>query len=155
MLILKWFSEKFPLKNQQLSTIIISKSTSASKKVNCQTDGSGWDFKISPCDLLCFKYSWMYILLLHSSQISGLRLMKCSSKMLQNLLYFMCMKTHVVFLGPFPSVSQEYSVKRNKWIYPHIQFATKAKIKFLLILCFWIWNFYHSTFYLVNTKVRK
>ena len=63
MLILKWFSEKFPLKNQQLSTIIISKSTSASKKVNCQTDGSGWDFKISPCDLLCFKYSWMYILL--------------------------------------------------------------------------------------------
>ena len=97
MLILKWFSEKFPLKNQQLSTIIISKSTSASKKVNCQTDGSGWDFKISPCDLLCFKYSWMYILLLHSSQISGLRLMKCSSKMLQNLLYFMCMKTHVVF----------------------------------------------------------
>ena len=78
MLILKWFSEKFPLKNQQLSTIIISKSTSASKKVNCQTDGSGWDFKISPCDLLCFKYSWMYIIL-HSSQISGL----CLNEMFQ------------------------------------------------------------------------
>ena len=100
MLILKWFSEKFPLKNQQLSTIIISKSTSASKKVNCQTDGSGWDFKISPCDLLCFKYSWMYIIL-HSSQISGLRLNEMFQQNAQNLLYFMYTKTYVVFFFHF------------------------------------------------------
>ena len=33
----------------------------------------------------------------HSSEIRGLRSTKCSSKTLQNLLYFMCQKTHVVF----------------------------------------------------------
>ena len=34
---------------------------------------------------------------LHFSEIRGLRSMKCSSEMLQNLLYFMYKKTHVVF----------------------------------------------------------
>ena len=33
----------------------------------------------------------------HSSEIRGLRSMKCSSKMHQNLLHFMYKKTHVVF----------------------------------------------------------
>ena len=32
---------------------------------------------------------------LHSSEIRGLLLMKCPSKMLQNLLYFWNTKTHV------------------------------------------------------------
>ena len=34
--------------------------------------------------------------LYHSSEISGFRSMKCSSETLQNLLYFMYKKTHVV-----------------------------------------------------------
>ena len=34
---------------------------------------------------------------MHSSEIRGLRSTKCSSKTLQNLLYFMYKKTHVVF----------------------------------------------------------
>ena len=34
--------------------------------------------------------------LLHSSEIRGLRSTKCYSEMLQNLLYFMHKKTHVV-----------------------------------------------------------
>ena len=34
---------------------------------------------------------------INSSEIRGLRSTKCSSEMLQNLLYFMYMKTHVVF----------------------------------------------------------
>ena len=38
-----------------------------------------------------------YILHCHSSEIRGLRSTKCSSEMLQNLLYFMHRKTHVVF----------------------------------------------------------
>ena len=33
----------------------------------------------------------------HSSEIRGLSSTKCSSEMLQNLLYFMYKKTHVVF----------------------------------------------------------
>ena len=33
----------------------------------------------------------------HSSEIRGLRSTKCSSETLQNLLYFMYKKTHVVF----------------------------------------------------------
>ena len=33
----------------------------------------------------------------HSSEIRGLHLTKCSSETLQNLLYFMYKKTHVVF----------------------------------------------------------
>ena len=33
----------------------------------------------------------------HSSEIRGLRSTKCSSQTLQNLLYFMYKKTHVVF----------------------------------------------------------
>ena len=36
-------------------------------------------------------------LTLHSSEIRGLRSTKCSSELLQNLLYFMYKKTHVVF----------------------------------------------------------
>ena len=52
---------------------------------------------------------------LHSSKIRGLRSMKCSSKTLQNLLYFMYKKTHVVFfrfsfcatlLYPFVDIDQ-------------------------------------------------
>ena len=35
--------------------------------------------------------------LIHSSEIRGLRSMKCSSETLQNLLYIMYKKTHVVF----------------------------------------------------------
>ena len=35
--------------------------------------------------------------MLHSSEIRGLCSMKCSSETLQNLLYFMYKKTHVVF----------------------------------------------------------
>ena len=38
-----------------------------------------------------------YILRTHSSEIRGLRSTKCSSETLQNLLYFMHKKTHVVF----------------------------------------------------------
>ena len=38
-----------------------------------------------------------FYLLVHSSEIRGLRWMKCSSETLQNLLYFMYKKTHVVF----------------------------------------------------------
>ena len=37
-------------------------------------------------------------LLDHSSEIRGLCSTKCSREMLQNLLYFMCKKTHVVFI---------------------------------------------------------
>ena len=37
------------------------------------------------------------LLLFHSSEIRGLCLTKCSSETLQNLLYFMYKKTHVVF----------------------------------------------------------
>ena len=37
------------------------------------------------------------IIQMHSSEIRGLCSTKCSSKMLQNLLYFMYKKTHVVF----------------------------------------------------------
>ena len=33
----------------------------------------------------------------HSSEIRGLHLLKCSSETLQNLLYFMYKKTYVVF----------------------------------------------------------
>ena len=36
-------------------------------------------------------------LTIHSSEIRGLRSTKCSSETLQNLLYFMYKKTHVVF----------------------------------------------------------
>ena len=36
-------------------------------------------------------------MLAHSLEITGLRSMKCSSETLQNLLYFMYKKTHVVF----------------------------------------------------------
>ena len=37
------------------------------------------------------------MLRMHSSEIRGLRSTKCSSETLQNLLYFMYKKTHVVF----------------------------------------------------------
>ena len=40
---------------------------------------------------------WLVPGILHSSEIRGLRSTKCSSKTLQNLLYFMYKKTHVVF----------------------------------------------------------
>ena len=39
----------------------------------------------------------MCVYVCHSSKISGLCSTKCSSEMLQNLLYFMYKKTHVVF----------------------------------------------------------
>ena len=53
---------------------------------------------------LKYLYDIRYVLLqirndiaLHSSEIRGLRSTKCSSKTLQNLLYFMYKKTHLVF----------------------------------------------------------
>ena len=51
---------------------------------------------------MCFMYFTLsqntkYLLVLHSSEIRGLHSTKCSSETLQNLLYFMYKKTHVVF----------------------------------------------------------
>ena len=49
--------------------------------------------------MLSFKFqNFNYFLILpHSSEIRGLCSTKCSSETLQNLLYFMYKKTHVVF----------------------------------------------------------
>ena len=57
----------------------------------------------------------------HSSQIRGLRSTKCSSETLQNLLYFMYEKTHVVFLyikySKFWSVLLEHFVEHKHLIF--------------------------------------
>ena len=47
--------------------------------------------------ILILKYIIFYSISSHSSEKRGLRSMKYASKMLQNLLYFMYKKTHVVF----------------------------------------------------------
>ena len=44
-----------------------------------------------------FLEFWWETILKHSSEIRGLCSMNCSSETLQNLLYFMYKKTHVVF----------------------------------------------------------
>ena len=48
--------------------------------------------------ILFYHQTPKYMSHMHSSEIRGLCLMKCSSKMLQNLPYFWNTKTHVVFL---------------------------------------------------------
>ena len=42
-------------------------------------------------------YTLVFLLSTHSSEIRGLRSTKCSSETLQNVIYFMYKKTHVVF----------------------------------------------------------
>ena len=52
---------------------------------------------LNKCKLRIHKLIFIYhYITLHSSEIRGLCLMKCSSGMLQNLPYFWNMKTHIV-----------------------------------------------------------
>ena len=44
-----------------------------------------------------YQYFCQEYIIAHSSEIRGLRSTKCSSETLQNLLYFLYKKTHVVF----------------------------------------------------------
>ena len=69
-------------------------------------------------------------LIRHSSEIRGLRSMKCSSETLQNLLYFMYKKTHVgSFLFVFHFVQLYIFTLTITWVYVDIdQGIYKVKI---------------------------
>ena len=64
-----------------------------------------------------FPY-WSFTI--HSSEIRGLRSTKCSSETLQNLLYFMYKKTHVVFFR-FSFRATLYFYLMNALVYVKIQ----------------------------------
>ena len=65
----------------------------------------------------------------HSSEIRGLRWMKCSSETLQNLLYFMYNKTHVSSFFRFSFLATLYFYLINSLVYVDIdQGIHKAKI---------------------------
>ena len=57
---------------------------------------------------------------IHSSEIRGLRSRKCSSETIQNLLYFMYMKTHIVFFFRFSFRATLYFYLMNALVYVDI-----------------------------------
>ena len=86
---------------------------------------------LSKFDRIFFKYSLNNITS-HSSEIRGLRSTKCSSETLQNLLYFMHKKTHVVFFRfSFRATLYFYLInalvyvdrKKTSWVFLCIKYS--------------------------------
>ena len=87
---LEWKFESKILNSKNDSMLTISNLSS-------ENEGSYQCMAVNEYGSDAIEYELEVVSTTHSSEIRGLRSTKCSSETLQNLLYFMDKKTHVVF----------------------------------------------------------